>query len=387
MSEIIIAGIGQTPVGEHWELSLRQLAYQAYKAARIDSGNLQPEAIYIGNMVAPVLSHQAHMGSLIADDIGLRGTEAATIEAGNASGAAALRMAYLAITSGQVDVAMALGVEKFTDQVGPNVESAAAVIMDSDYEAMQGLTTTGLAALIMQRYLHEYDVPREAFGGFVINAHNNATTNPNAMFRNRLTIEGYQRAGVVASPLNMFDIAPWADGAAAVILTRRENLPVDYSQPLVQLAASNIVADRLALHDRTNIHDFAAARLSLDRACHKAGIVPQDADLFELSDAATIYAALSLEAAGFAKLGEGWRMAKEDVIGLKGPRPINTFGGWKARGNPGGATGLYQVVEATLQLRGLAGPNQVENAHRALVQTLSGAASTAVTHVLTQIDS
>jgi acetyl-CoA C-acetyltransferase len=384
MTDIIVAGIGQTPVGEHWHLSLRQLAYQAYKAALQDSGGLKPDALYVGNMVASVLSHQAHLGVLLADNLGLRGIEAATVEAGNASGGAALRMACLAIASGQVDVALVVGVEKFTDQVGENVEAAASIILDSDYEAVQGLTPTGSAALVMQRYLHESGAPRSAFAGFAINAHNNAASNPNAMFRNRIRPEAYEQAGMVCDPLNMFDVAPWADGAAAVLLTRRDRLPKDYPHP-VRISASSVVTDRLALHDRVNLLEFRAARQSVERACGKAGILPKDVNFFELCDTASIYAALSLEAAGFAEPGQGWRLAQEGVIGLKGSLPVNTFGGWKARGNPGGASGVYQVVEATLQLRGQAGANQVADARKGMIQSLCGPASTAVTHILEKL--
>jgi acetyl-CoA C-acetyltransferase len=143
-----------------------------------------------------------------------------------------------------------------------------------------------------------------------------------------------------------------------------------------------MTTDRLALHDRQDILAFDAARVSVQHACRQAGILPGDVDLFELCDTYSIYAALSLEAAGFALPGQGWQMATEGKIDLQGLLPIATFGGMKARGNPGGAAGLYQVVEAALQLRGQAGNNQVPGAKRALVQMLAGPASTAVTHVL-----
>jgi acetyl-CoA C-acetyltransferase len=385
VTDIIIAGIGQTPVVEHWHLSLRQLAYQAYKAACDDSGGLKPDAMFVGNMTACVLSHQAHLGALLADNLGLRGIEAATVEAGNASGGAALRMGYLAIASGQADVALVLGVEKFTDQVGVGVEMAASVILDSDYEAVQGLTPNSQAALVMRRYLLEYGAPRMAFAGFAINAHANGSTNPNAMFRNSITAGAYEQASLVSDPLNLLDVAPWADGAAAVILARPDCLPQGHPYPLVRISGSNVTVDRLALHDRPDLLDFRAARKSVERVCRQAGILPQDVNFFELCDTTSVYAALSLESAGFADRGQGWRLAQESVIGLRGSLPINTFGGLKARGNPGGATGIYQMVEATLQLRGLAGRNQVADPRRALIQSLSGAASTAVTHVLERV--
>ena len=146
-----------------------------------------------------------------------------------------------------------------------------------------------------------------------------------------------------------------------------------------------MVTDTLALHDRLDPLAFEAARLSVERACRQAGMLPSDADLFELYDAFSIYAALSLEAAGFAGRGQAWQYAQDGNLGLDGALPIATFGGLKARGDPGGATGVYQVVEACLQLRGQAGANQVPGAQRALVQCLGGPASTAVTHFLERL--
>jgi acetyl-CoA C-acetyltransferase len=127
---------------------------------------------------------------------------------------------------------------------------------------------------------------------------------------------------------------------------------------------------------------FQAARLSVEWACKRAGINPLQVDLFELHDAFSIYAVLSLEAAGFAARGQGWKLAMDNTISLHGTLPICTLGGAKARGNPGGATGVYQIVEAALQLRGEAGKNQLADARRALVQSLGGPASSVVTHVL-----
>jgi acetyl-CoA C-acetyltransferase len=387
MTEVVIAGIGQTPVRELWDLSLRELAFTAIEEARQDGGGLQPQAIYVGNMLAPILSHQAHMGVLIADFVGLNGVEAITVEAAGASGGAALRAGYMAVKSGAADLVLVVGVEKFTDQVGSSVDAALASAGDSDYESVQGLTPTTHAALLMRRYIHEFDAPREAFAGFPVTAHANGVGNPQAMFRRAITPELYNRAGVVSDPLNMFDVAPNADGAAAVILTRPELLPPEFPHRLVRISGSSLVTDTLALHDRPDPLTFHAARLSVERACRQAGIIPADVDLFELYDSYSIYAALSLEAAGFAGRGHGWEMAQNGRIGLQGGTPISTLGGLKARGNPGGATGIYQVVESVLQLRGQAGDNQIPGARRALVQCLGGPASTAATHVLETIDS
>ncbi len=383
MTDVVIAGIGQTRVGEFWDISLRSLAVRAILAAIKDSGGLRPQALYAGNMLAANLSRQAHLGTLLADFSGLVGIEAETLEAAGASGAAALRQGYLAVASGLVDVALVVGVEKYTDVIGPEIEAALATTTDSDFEAIHGLTPTSQAALLMRRYQHEFDLPPNGLAEFVLTAHANGAGNPNAMYRKPLSREAYQKAEMVSEPLTLFDIAPNADGAAALILTRPNLLPKDFAHPLVRIAASASVSDTLGLHNRPEPLWFAAAQASVEQALKKAGLSREQIDLFEYYDAYSIYAALSLEAAGFAARGQGWKLAAEGAIGLQGKIPCATMGGLKARGNPGGATGVYQAVEATLQLRGQAGPNQIPKARCALIQALGGPAATAVTHVLT----
>src|SRR5512132_2320724 len=163
MTDVVIAGIGQTEVGEHWEIGLRDLAFAAIQDALRDAGGLKPQALFVGNMLAPNLSRQAHVGALLADYAGLGGIEAVTVEAAGASGGAVLRQGYLAIASGMVDVALVVGVEKFTDKIGPDVDAALATTSDADFEAVQGMTPTAQAALLMKRYMHEYQVPADGF--------------------------------------------------------------------------------------------------------------------------------------------------------------------------------------------------------------------------------
>jgi acetyl-CoA C-acetyltransferase len=386
MTDVVIAGIGQTEVGEHWEISLRDLALDAVQAAHKDSGGLKPQALFVGNMLAPNLSNQAHLGALIADYAGLTGIEAITLEAAGASGGAALRQAYLAIASGMVDVALVVGVEKFTDKVGPDVEAAVSTATDSDYEAIQGMTATAQAALIMRRYMHQYQVPAHGFAGFPITAHANGAGNKFAMFQKAIKAEAYARAEMVSEPINMFDAAPNADGAAAVLLVRRDLLPRELAHPLVKIAGSANSSDILALHDRQDILKFQAAQTATEQALKKAGIKLEQVNFFEYHDAFSIYAALSLEAAGFAEPGQGWKLAGDGSITLKGKIPCATMGGLKARGFAGGATGVYQAVEAVMQLRGSAGPNQLGAAQYGLIQSLGGPASTAISHILEKLN-
>jgi len=382
-SDVIIAGFGQSPVGEHWGITLRQLAAEAILKALKDSAGLKPQVMYIGNMMAASASRQANLGALLAEDVGLTGIEGVTVEAADASGGAAFRMAYLAVLSGAVDVAMAVGVEKFTDVIGPESETLLSHMLDTDFEAAQGLTPLSLAGLLFHRYLQEYDADREAFSGFPEIAHANGATNPHAMFQKAMQAGDYhRRVAKEAQVLNMFDVAPYTDGSAAVVLVREDVLPAGWDHARVRVIGSSLVTDTLSIHDRPSPLVWEAARLSVERACRSAGILPRDVDFFEYHDATSLHAALSLEAAGFASLGQGWMLAKQDVIGIKDQIPVATFGGLKARGHPLGATGLYQAVEAALQLRGAAGENQVQDARIGLIQNLGGMAATAVTHVL-----
>ena len=385
MTEVVIAGLGQTPVGEHWQLSLLNLAARAAQAARRDAGGLKPQALYVGSFLTATALHQANLGALIAEDLGLTGIEGVTVEAAGASGAAALRSAYLAVCSGMVSVALVVGVEKYTDVAPDDAEAMLSQALDSDYEAIHGMTPATQAALLMQRYLHNYHLPRTALAGFPLIAHANAVGNPNAMFRKAITREAYDTAEMVHDPLNLYDMAPYADGAAALLLTCSELVPADLPHPLVRITGSSLVTDTLALHDRNDPLAWLAAGFSVERACRQAGILPTDVDFFEYCDAFSIYAALSLEAAGLARRGEGWRLAQDGSLALNGKLPVATLGGYKGRGNPIAAAGVYQIVEAALQLRGQAGKNQLPSPRRALVQSLGGPASTAVTHVLERL--
>jgi acetyl-CoA C-acetyltransferase len=206
------------------------------------------------------------------------------------------------------------------------------------------------------------------------------------MFRKAIKPEAYSKAEMVSDPLNMFDMAPNADGAAALVLTRRELLPSNFTNPLVKISGSGASSDTLALHDRKDMLFFDTAQISAGRAMKQAGVLLDAIDLFEYHDVFSIYAALQLEAVGFAIRGQGWKLAQDGETGKKGRIPCATMGGMKARGFAGGAAGVYQAVEAVIQLRGQAEANQVPNAGTALIQSLGGPASTAVSHILQKLD-
>jgi len=381
MNNVSIIGIGKTDVREHWETSIRHLSWYAIEAAMDDADTSEIDALFVGNMLAGQLSNQNHLGALVADFAGLRGIEAVTVEAANASGGAAVRQAVLAVKSGLVQTALVVGVEKMTDQTGSPVVAAMASGLDADYEAVQGQTMAGAGALMMRRYMFEFGVEVADFAGFSVNAHANGADNPLAMFRNRLKAERFTMAPLVADPVSLFDVAPDGDGAAAIIITSAERAADMVPNPVI-IAGSAMATDTIGLHDRRDVLHLRAAAQSAQKAMAQAGVGLDDIDLFELHDEFTVMAALSLEAAGFAARGEGWKLARDGEIGRDGRIPISTMGGLKARGNPLGATGVYQVVEVAQQLRGQAGACQIDGARVGMTQNLGGTGATAVTHIL-----
>jgi acetyl-CoA C-acetyltransferase len=385
MRDVAIIGVGQVEVGEHWDTSLRHMALGAVQAAMTDAGVAQADALYVGNMLSGELAGQEHLGALVADFAGLRGIEAVKIEAACSSGAAALRMGYVAVAGGLADIVIVVGVEKMTDMLGHDTTAALALAADGEYEAFLGLSFVAVNALLMRRYMHEYGYSNQDFAPFAVNAHKNAVNNPYAMFRFPLKVERFATAKMICDPINLLDSSPICDGAAAVILA-----PADMASSLsaapIRIAASAIGTDSLAVHDRRDPLVLDGAIISSRRAYKQAGIEPGDVDLFELHDAFSIMAALSLEGAGFAEKGQGLRLALDGEIGIDGKSPVTTMGGLKARGHPVGATGMYQIVEVAQQLRGLAGKNQVKDARLGMAQNIGGSGATVVTHILERME-
>jgi acetyl-CoA C-acetyltransferase len=379
MRDVVIIGIGQTPVGEHWEKSLRHLAHDAIMAAMRDAGIETADALYVGNMLSGQLAGQEHLGALIADFVGLRGIEAMKVEAACGSGAAALRVGMMAVASGMQDVVLVCGVEKMTDAISDEVTSGLATAADQEYEVSQGISFVGLNALLMRRYMHEYGVTKEQFAPFTVNAHRNGINNPYAMFRSPVSETAYARAGMIADPINLLDSSPVCDGAACVVLAPASKYR---AKAKAQILASAVATDSVAVHDRRDPLTLDAVALSSQKAYAEARLTPADIHLFEVHDAFSIMAALSLEAAGFAPRGRAVDMARAGEIAIGDRLPVATMGGLKARGHPVGATGIYQVVEVVEQLTGQAGANQVPGATVGMAQNIGGSGATVITHIL-----
>jgi acetyl-CoA C-acetyltransferase len=383
MREIAILGIGQTPVAEHWDKSLRDIAGEAALAALQDAGIDRVDAVYAGNMMSGTVNQQETPASLFANWTGLRGVESIKVEAACGSGAAALRTGLSAVASGAIDTALIVGAEKMSDAVGDEITAALATAADADFEAAIGMSFVAINALLMRHYMNAFGWKHVDFAPFSINAHANARHNPYARLREPIDEKQYGRARMIADPINLLDASPTGDGAAAAVI-----VPVEIARqhrrdrPIVTIAASAAATDSIALHDRYDTLELAAARSSAEKAYAQAGLGPQDIDVFELHDAFSIMSALSLEAAGFAERGQGPRLGLDGEIGPRGKVPIATLGGLKARGHPVGATGMYQIVEVYLQLTGQAGATQVPDATIGMAQNIGGSGANIVTHIL-----
>ncbi len=382
MQKVAILGIGQTPIGEQWDKSLREIGGEAALAAMHDAGIEKVDALFVGNMLSPLIDAQNQLGAFFADWLGLWNQEAVKVEAACGSGAAALRAGIMAVASGEVESALVLGVEKMTDKAGHDVTAALATAADADYEAEQGVSFVGLNALIMQRYMHEYGWKHADFAPFSINAHANAMHNPFARLHEKITTERFEKSSMVATPINLLDASPIGDGAAAAVIVPAEKVASVPGRPRVVIAASASATDTIAVHSRRDPLFLAAAHESARRCYDMASVRPEELQVFELHDAFSIMSALSLEACGFAERGQGVRLGLENAIGPGGRVPICTRGGLKARGHPVGATGMYQVVEIVQQLRGECGETQVDGARIGMAQNIGGSGSTVVTHIL-----
>jgi acetyl-CoA C-acetyltransferase len=382
MRQVAILGIGQTKIDEHWDLSLRELGGNAAFAAMQDAGIEKVEALFVGNMLSPMVSGQNQLGTFFSDWIGLWLKESVKVEAACASGAAAFRAGLMAVAAGDIESALIVGVEKMTDKAGRDVTAALATAADADYEVEQGISFVGINALVMRRYMYEFGWKHADFAPFSINAHANAMHNPFARLHQKISVEQFEKSSMVATPINLLDASPIGDGAAAAVIVPAEKVASLKGKPKITVAGSASATDSIAVHSRKDPLFLSAAYESSKRAYAMAGVTKNDIDVFELHDAFSIMSALSLEACGFAERGQGVRLGLDNEISPQGRVPVCTRGGLKARGHPVGATGMYQIVEVVQQLRGECGETQVDGVKIGMAQNIGGSGATIITHIL-----
>ena len=215
MREVAILGIGQTKFGELWDRSFREIGIeaglQALVDAKLSSGDLG--GLFLGNMASGSLIDQEHIAPLILDYAGLAGRHlpSVRVEGGGASGALAFHQGYLAVASGLYDYVVVGGAEKLTDVPDATAAQITSSAADHEWEVVFGATLPALWAMMARRHMHLYGTTREQLASVAVQAHAMAAKNPNAHYRNRLTLEQVLDAGPVAEPLGLFDCAPLSD--------------------------------------------------------------------------------------------------------------------------------------------------------------------------------
>jgi acetyl-CoA C-acetyltransferase len=383
--DVAVLGVGMTKFGELWDRSFREIGIeaglQALVNAKLSSGDLG--ALFLGNMASGSLIDQEHIGPLILDYAGLgaRHLPAVRVEGGGASGSLALHQGYLAVASGLYDFVVVGGAEKLTDvpdATGNQITSSAA---DHEWEVVFGATLPALWALIARRHMHEYGTTREQLARVAVHAHEMGSKNPNAHYRNKITLEQVVGAGVVAEPLGVFDCAPLSDGAAAVVLGPLETAHKYTDQP-IRIAASQVACDTMAVQHRRDITTLDSTVVAARRAFEQARRAPADVNIAEINDAYTISALVALEDLGFSEKGRSGPDFESGKFGPSGEVAVNMSGGLKAQGRPFGAVGVAQVVELVRQLRGEAKDRQVPNAKFALAHDVGGTGATSVVTLL-----
>jgi acetyl-CoA C-acetyltransferase len=385
MRDVAIIGIGTTKFGELWECSLRDLAVEAALKAIDDAGCDRIDSLWVGCMTSGLFNGQEHIGPLVADYLGRKPIPACRVESACASGAMALRAAWLEVASGQADVVLALGVEKMTDVSGGQATYALAAAADREHEGFHGATFPGLYSLVAVEHMHRYGTSRAQLADVAVKNHENGSHNEYAQFPHKVTREQVMTSTLVADPLRVLDCSPISDGASAVIVAAADQARSLTKNPLVKLAGIAAATDSLSLHQRRDLCEFAAAVEAGERAYKMAKLTPRDIDIAEVHDCFTIAEICITEALGFVERGQGGQAASDGVTAVDGKIPVNTSGGLKSKGHPVGATGIAQIYMLTKQLRGAAGSVQVKNARRGLAQNMGGTGASNVVTILEAI--
>jgi acetyl-CoA C-acetyltransferase len=386
MRDVAVIGVGLSKFGELWDRSFRDLIAEAGSKAILDSGitGKDIDAMYVGAMSSGRFVGQEHVGALVADVSGFSHLHipSTRVEGACASGGLAIRQGYLSIASGANDVVIVGGIEKMNDVGGGFATETLATAADQEWEAFFGATFPGLYAMIAMRHMHEYKTTKEQLAQVAVKNHYNGTKNPYAQYQREVTLEQVINATTVADPLGLLDCSPISDGAATVVLCSLEKAKEFTDKPPVKIIGSGQGSDTLALHARRDITTLDATVHAAKMAYKQAKKSPKDMDFAEVHDCFTIAEICAIEDLGFVEKGKGGFAVEEKITTLDGEIPINTSGGLKAKGHPVGATGVAQIVEATLQLRGDADKRQVKHAKTGLTHNVGGSGATCVVHIL-----
>src|SRR5579872_4402149 len=383
MRPVAVIGIGKTAFGAFPDRDLRSLAVEAGEKCMADAhvSPSQVEAYYLGNFAGPSFVGQNHLAPYIAGAMGITGVPCTRFEAACASSGSAFYHAVSSVAAGLNDVVLVAGVEKMTSQTTPKVTEILAGAGDTCGEVRAGATFPALFAMIARRHMYQFGTTREMLASVAVKNHANGAKNPQAHMRKVITMEQALAGKPIAEPLTVFDCSLISDGAAAVLIAPLERATEFTDKPVKILGVAQ-TSDYVALDQKDDITTFEAVVAAGQKAFKMAGVTPKDIQFAELHDCFTIAEILATEDLGFVKKGEGGPYALAGCTRLTGPLPINTSGGLKSKGHPVGATGVGQICDLVMQLRGEAGERQLTRHSLGLAQNLGGSGATAVVTIL-----
>ena len=384
---VFIVGVGMTKIDRWYTRNARDLFSEAMVKAVDDAGGVKPQALVVGNMTSSVLMEQDSLGALMADYSGLRGVPSFKVEAACGSGGAAFYAGYGLVASGLVDIVAIGGIEKLTEKLTAHATKALAQAADTEYELIYGASFTGLNALVARLYMNKFGYTDEDLAYWPLRMHEYASYNPYAQIPRKTSLEAILKSPVIADPIKLFDCSPLGDGAAVVILVRGEDRAREIARTmgrdvLVEVAGLGFSTDSVDLGSRRDLLTMDAVVRAARDAYKMAGVEAKDIDYAEVHDAFHITGYVSLEDLGFAEKGKVVKEWREGRFG-KGDKPeVNFSGGLKARGHPVGATGVYQIAEVTMQLRGDFPGYKASDPEIGLAQNIGGVGTFATVTIL-----
>jgi acetyl-CoA C-acetyltransferase len=383
MRSVAVVGIGKTAFGAFPDRDLRSLAVEAGEKCLADAHATasKVEAFYLGNFAGPAFVGQNHLAPYIAGAMGIEGVPCTRFEAACASSGSAFYHAVASVAAGLTDVVLVSGVEKMTSQTTPRVTEILAGAGDTTGEVRAGATFPALFAMIARRHMYQYGTTREQLAAVAVKNHANGAKNPLAHMRKVITMQQALAGKPIAEPLTVYDCSLISDGAAAVLIAPLERASEFTHKPVRVLGIAQ-TSDHVALDAKDDITTFRAVRIAAEKAYKMAGISAQDIQFAELHDCFTIAEIVATEDLGFVNKGEGGPYALSGRTCLRGERPVNASGGLKSKGHPVGATGVGQICDVTMQIRGEAGELQLQRNSLGLAENLGGSGATAVVTIL-----
>lgn len=372
---VSVKSVGLTRIDRHFSKGLHDLAVEAVDDALRDAG-VDPGYVVVATSASLILEPQLDIASYVASNLGLRGSRALAVEAGEASGLAALLAGYrLASSTGER--VLVVGVDKLTDVPTATIHAALKHVFYRYGDAVYKIGHAGIAGLLASLYMDRFGVDRETMSYWPAIMHSHAKENPYAMLRFSVKPEKVASAMPVATPLTLLDMFPIGDGAAAVLLDPQGG-------GLARLESVESATGPASIAFSDDPLWLTAVEKSWRRATASAGV--NRVDVLEVHDSYTIMGLLILESLRLAERGKAAELVAEGAFTVGGDGPlVNPSGGLKARGHPVGATGVYMAAELAMQLSGTFPGVKADGARAGAAVSLNGHGSSAYTAVFTRL--